>query len=664
MPLASKTQKQLERQLRASPTALTPGASPTAKDVELSKQLRAAQATRETEYAKQKREEVYGKEKPTTGQEIKEEKKMGPLERALKALTIPVNIAAGVAETALGKGTERGLLENVVSNIDEGGTFGDVMRASGAPQVVAMPLGLAFDIALDPLNWVSAGQAAIVPRMFKGLTKGGIKGLGVATKSGALQKAEVLTRIPGAPTAVDFAESVFKRFKPSYTKMVFDGASDKPLTWAQRLARTTGVASIKASDEYDKIVGGGINELVRLGKDQETRVEKVLRVATKGLEDKIGKKKMEAIRAVWKYDEKKPFKALKEKEEAISKELEPEYFNPERASKGARRRIYEESKAVDTFDDVIESRDEGMGLAEGFRPSRAENSLDLNAKAAAVAVEGERDIAILRGQIEDFSKQVRNSPKAMDALNLMKDEDKSQFFSLFKTFGITDTPAGTSKFIDDYNKKVAEVLSKSKSVRNFFGGYNRIFNTIFKSGVLGLSVPARTYAFLSNISFTSLAGINTFTDDYIRTFTDISKAVFSRDRSALLALFSSDTWMQIFKNYPDLVRTTFGVNPYFLRYGVKYLDSFSDDLVKSLRESGELTGGNADEVLKEIVKNKDQFLEIMSKEEVEARIRGLARSLKGEEKGALRTFSSLQTAAADERTNFIGQEVMIGATAK
>ena len=45
------------------------------------------------------------------------------------------------------------------------------------PNWAAMPVGFALDVALDPVNWFTAGSNAFIPRVGKGLVKTGVSGL-------------------------------------------------------------------------------------------------------------------------------------------------------------------------------------------------------------------------------------------------------------------------------------------------------------------------------------------------------------------------------------------------------------------------------------------------------------------------------------------------------
>jgi hypothetical protein len=99
--------------------------------------------------------------------------KTSPIMKVLNTLSIPLYGVVGGIETAIGKGSEKGLLANIESNIKEKGTMGDVLKKYNVPYGVSAPLGFALDVALDPLIWATGGTSYLVPKAAYGLVKGG-----------------------------------------------------------------------------------------------------------------------------------------------------------------------------------------------------------------------------------------------------------------------------------------------------------------------------------------------------------------------------------------------------------------------------------------------------------------------------------------------------------
>jgi hypothetical protein len=120
---------------------------------------------------------------------------------ALDYLGRPVRGIVGAVQHFTGQGTDS-LLNDVASNMTTGNEyFGDVLSKAGAPSWVSAPLGIALDIALDPVNWATMGEAALVPKIAGGLIRGGVDGAAIAAKAGVLEKAATVGKyVPGFGT--------------------------------------------------------------------------------------------------------------------------------------------------------------------------------------------------------------------------------------------------------------------------------------------------------------------------------------------------------------------------------------------------------------------------------------------------------------------------------
>lgn len=124
----------------------------------------------------------------------------GGIADVLNVLMSPAQAVEATAETALGKGNVPGWGANVVDNITKGHrTFSNLLQKEGAPYGVSAPLGFALDVAFDPVNWLTAGTNAVIPRIATGL----IKGAATEGVSGALEAASAGARssLPGVMTS-------------------------------------------------------------------------------------------------------------------------------------------------------------------------------------------------------------------------------------------------------------------------------------------------------------------------------------------------------------------------------------------------------------------------------------------------------------------------------
>lgn len=172
---------QLQKQLRNSPTAFAAKVTPTASDLKAEAQLLQLKKAKTTQDIAQMRADIYGTD---TTQE--QPKKPGAFQRFLDVLGAPARLIAGTTGKVLGK-------QNITN-------YGDLLRSYNVNKWVSLPLGLALDIAMDPVNWLTVGTAATIPKLVKGVTKGGMAGLAAAGKSAVLSKAGVATRVVGALT--------------------------------------------------------------------------------------------------------------------------------------------------------------------------------------------------------------------------------------------------------------------------------------------------------------------------------------------------------------------------------------------------------------------------------------------------------------------------------
>ena len=122
--MAEDNSKMLEKYrelLQKSPTAYSAGTTPTQKDVYLQRQAFRLSEAEDMSEAQRLKEQWYTERSP--GAEPKDEK--GLIGKALHAMLTPGYAVTGAIETALGKGTEKGLIKNIKANIKEEGCYDD-----------------------------------------------------------------------------------------------------------------------------------------------------------------------------------------------------------------------------------------------------------------------------------------------------------------------------------------------------------------------------------------------------------------------------------------------------------------------------------------------------------------------------------------------------------
>lgn len=165
----------LEDSLGSSATAYSGDTPPTPSDISNDAKLTSLKTALRTMQGQHLNEEWYGKKVATaTGQpDAAEPENKSLLTGVLDTLQKPLWGIVGAAESVFGQGAKKGTLENMDENMQTGHrNFGDLLSKSGLPGWVSAPLGFAADVAMDPVNWATAGTEALIPRVASGFIKG------------------------------------------------------------------------------------------------------------------------------------------------------------------------------------------------------------------------------------------------------------------------------------------------------------------------------------------------------------------------------------------------------------------------------------------------------------------------------------------------------------
>mgnify|MGYP001592825520 CR=1 FL=1 len=184
-----------------------------------------------------------------------EEQKPGILSKMLHALSMPVYAVEGALAYTLGKGQGTNIVDSAVKNATTGRqTFGDLLKQSGMPWLVAAPLGFALDITMDPLNWATAGTAAVIPRVVSGLSKAGIKG-GLAGLESSLP-ARALYKTTGKVAGLASSAA-------SHTPMIGKKVAETVAASTGKTLSTRLVGRLSsASKEFDELTGRSLTKTV------------------------------------------------------------------------------------------------------------------------------------------------------------------------------------------------------------------------------------------------------------------------------------------------------------------------------------------------------------------------------------------------------------------
>src|SRR3990167_3721053 len=247
---------QLQADLYSTPGISSPGSVPSSSDVQKEAQFIKTKAGLQRVLSEQRADDWY--RTPSLAATKKESKREGLVSRIINILSTPLYGIVGAAETALGKGTKKGLIKNIKSNIQERGLFGDLLRSYNAPKALSIPLGFALDVMFDPVNWTIAGPAALIPKIVKGAASAGVRGAELGVKAGLAQKAATI----GKYTPFVKGTEKYQKFADEAVRLSAELGVKAGL--AQRAA-TIGKYTpfVKGTEKYQKFA----DEAVRLSDD-------------------------------------------------------------------------------------------------------------------------------------------------------------------------------------------------------------------------------------------------------------------------------------------------------------------------------------------------------------------------------------------------------------
>lgn len=238
----------LKQKLVDSPTALGGESAPTSSDLNTQVRYDALQKQILGIKKKAATEKWYGPQTSKASSDTPQEgvKPSGFITSALDVISRPARLVEGGIAHALGKGTGTDVFDSMNRNMNvDKRTFGDLLKSENVPYWISAPLGFMLDVTFDPVNWATAGTAALVPRLGAGLWKGaaeeGItgaaRGLGLAAKSGVLNKAA-------------FAEKYIPTFGAKNTEV-----------YKNALERMQG-AAVSSTEKYNTLIGKDIKSMV------------------------------------------------------------------------------------------------------------------------------------------------------------------------------------------------------------------------------------------------------------------------------------------------------------------------------------------------------------------------------------------------------------------
>ena len=240
----------LTSELESSRTAMAPGTAPSVEDLANEASSKALGKEIEVLKGKELAEKWYGKgrdEETFKG----EGSQQSLLMRGLNKLSVPLYATAGAVEGALGIGSKNGIMDNITANVKEREGFGNILRRSGMNKYASMPIGFALDVMLDPINWATAGTAALLPRVAVGLGKGGLKGAATGAASRVI------------PMGLKTAD------------IISAGGISRARNTAQILKKNTGIVPSKMQ-KLSSLIGNTSKTLANIGSDASSAYDDLI----------------------------------------------------------------------------------------------------------------------------------------------------------------------------------------------------------------------------------------------------------------------------------------------------------------------------------------------------------------------------------------------------
>lgn len=627
-----------QKRLLSTPTAMTPGTTPT------SSQLSADTAFRQRLASKSSELEARNRERWAYPQQD-QEPKASALENAVKFLQAPMSAIAGAVETATGTGTKKGLLENVVANVEEGGTYGDIIRSKGGSNWVAAPLGFALDVALDPATWLSAGTTAIVPRLAKGAVKGGLSGTAAAAKSWGLNKAEGLVAMTS----------------PSYRRMAF--LKDDALSEFPEWMRTLGDRTATANRRYAELAADGADAIGRTVKARDGMVGQAIASSKAAVKEAYEK----GVSLSWR-DRIKNFlyySADDDLAETMTKESAERAESAAVAGAAGPVTPYQKRRAS-SVSSVTQSTDEarkvlhrnqivadGLDTANGKLPGRSMDSADNALRLADDAVADAEVRHIVSSEIRKKADDlVARRPDGVGKFSELSAADKDDALTIFTSLK-TD--------IDSYDAAVLKMASSSPIVRKMMTGYLRYVGA-FKSMAVGASPSAWVNGIGGNALLGMLYGIDTMAPSALSAFRSAKRIVVNGDVEHMRKLVGNEATLKLMREYPETFQAIFGVNPDFIRHRTGWFAMAKADL---------RSDGVPDEILRGIDKYADKLQGSVDAGVIDRQIAERAAgssipAIRAAEKSDLRrsmaTFSAIRN--SEVPSTMISEEITLGVMGK
>ena len=600
--------EQYQKMLRKSKTAYSPGVDPTPQDISLQQKIISEQNTGDRAKSDELKKQWYSSADP----DKEEYKTKGFLGRALKTLGAPMSAGVGAVEHAVGKGTKDSLLTNMADSVDKERTYGDLLRSTGMKNWAAMPLGLTLDILGDPINWATAGTAALIPRIAVGAKagitsgKGLVKGVGIAAKSGLLQKAETVGKLwPGlSRRAFDPKYAAQKLKVPTLYKKISKAADAgreeyeilTNQTWQQMLAKYSSKVHIseKITKQLNKTPRG--QEALEKFKYHPhdwwgVRIEDDIIKQDARLAAEEGREVADMASILNKTNAAKTssFKDVDELEDLLYYdkgnvgETAEDFFDDLLDNKGTTDDIIAPKKVVNR--QISEGMEVGVNPAPARASNSAENVLRLD-NEARIDQKFKKSLKEIVDKAEKKKNMLKGIAEAKTEYQIAADKISLETRALKDMF----TETGFKSF-----DKFMDNVIKTGYGKTTLTAYANIIGLFKTAKIGGNFLVAASNAVVGNLVMTSMAGINVANAAFYGNIKKAASIARGKDLNALKELLGGNqggTWENFIKDFSGIFTSVFGINSDFALRGSKYVDEVVEDIL------GKITYGNKEEMAK------------------------------------------------------------------
>lgn len=652
----------LEDKILASPTATTRNVKPTSSDLAADVQLRSLQRKRKTLESQVLQEKWYGKDRPP--EETGGERPEGLLEKGLTALSRPLYAVVGAAEAVTGKGSVPGFA-NIAANMKEKETFGDLLHKFDTPNAIATPLGFAMDVAFDPVNWITAGTSALVPRVGVGLVKGGVKGAAKGLESGLLEKAAGVSRLVPGFKKERAVVDVLSRAGKTVSDLAPEDIAKSGLTGAYGKIAKLQEKAFQSAEEYNGIIGSNLEKILQ---ERKTLLDDPSLLAhTKGVYLNAGDIARGAVESLpfgkglldaFDYNPGKWFRVETLKDRLVQLKKEKGQFLGETIDPvtGAKVRV--------TPEDVY-SKTGGASKISSIDDTPLESMDDIAPKGPL----GER---LKKSMTEDLGNMVREGEEAANAApHIVRSEDPLvnaqrllgeagedyDFKDLVQAVMKMEEDKTGIKIYDDLIKGLREVKIANKPVvAKALDTYGAFVNFFKATKVSALSPSAVINSALGNPTMAAMAGLDVSRSSYFKNIKKSWDLLRGKDVDKYLqeTIYQYPEIIEFITNSPNVFGKTFGLTPE---------DLMKKDVVSKIVQTSKGISG-AENITEEQVKeflaqaNKDVWKRKTPLQWVDQKMRegdftaaDLPTSLASQELGNSKSYLDFKNWAAEQAAN-------------